>query len=101
MSWSAVPFGKHEGKMFPEIIVRDPDWFFWMVPKLYGKLADEPEPLARKGGAIKISAVRDFAGFCLSKPVVFYIRDGQHDFRTWISGGRFSKRGMTSEPVAS
>jgi hypothetical protein len=54
MIWSAVPFGKHEGKTFPEIIVRDPDWFFWMVPKLYGKLADEAEELARKARAIKI-----------------------------------------------
>jgi hypothetical protein len=53
MSWSAVPFGKYEGKTFPEIIVRDPDWFFLMVPKLYGKLADEVEELARRARAIK------------------------------------------------
>jgi hypothetical protein len=54
MSWSPVPFGKYEGSTLPEIIVRDPDWFFWMVPKLYGKLADEAEELARKARAIKI-----------------------------------------------
>ena len=58
MSWSAVPFGKYEGKTLPEIIVRDADWFFWMVPKLYGKLADEAEELARKVRAIKIPLPR-------------------------------------------
>ena len=36
MRWSTVPFGKYKGKTFPEIIVRDPDWFFWVLPKLYG-----------------------------------------------------------------
>ena len=54
MIWSAVPFGKYKGKTLPEIIVRDLDWFFWIVPKLYGKLADEAEELARKARAIKI-----------------------------------------------
>jgi hypothetical protein len=54
MSWSVVPFGKYKGKTLPEIIVRDLDWFVWVVPKLYGKLADEAEDLARKARAIKI-----------------------------------------------
>ena len=47
-------FGKYKGKTFPEIIVRDLDWFFWAVPKLYGKLAEEAEDLARKARTIKI-----------------------------------------------
>jgi len=54
MRWSAVPFGKYQGKTLPEIIVRDADWFFWILPKLYGKLADEAEALARRARAIKI-----------------------------------------------
>ncbi len=49
-----VPFGKYQGKSFPEIIVRDPDWFFWVLPNLYGKLADEAQELARRARAIKI-----------------------------------------------
>ena len=53
MHWSLVPFGKYKGKTFPEIIVRDPDWFFWALPKLYGKLAEEAQDLARKAGAIR------------------------------------------------
>jgi hypothetical protein len=30
-----VLFGKYRGKTLPETIVRDLDWFFWVVPKLY------------------------------------------------------------------
>jgi hypothetical protein len=54
MHWSTVRFGKYEGKTLPEIIVRDADWFFWALPKLYGKLAKEGQELARKAQAIKI-----------------------------------------------
>jgi hypothetical protein len=53
MHWSEVPFGKYQGKSFPEIIVQDPDWFFWVLPKLYGKLAHEAQELARRAKAIK------------------------------------------------
>ena len=54
MHWTPVPFGKYKGRTFPEIIVRDADWFFWILPELYGKLAKEAEELARKARAIKI-----------------------------------------------
>ena len=54
MRWSVVPFGKYVGKTLPEIILTDPDWFFWMAPKLYGKLGAEASDLARKARAIKI-----------------------------------------------
>jgi hypothetical protein len=53
MHWSAVPFGRYKGKTFPEIIVRDADWFFWVLPKLYGTLAEEAQELARRARAIK------------------------------------------------
>jgi hypothetical protein len=49
-----VPFGKYAGKTLPEIIVLDLDWFFWILPKLYGKLGRETCDLARKASAIKI-----------------------------------------------
>ncbi len=58
MFWTVVPFGKYKGKTLPEIIVRDPDWFFWAAPKLYGKLADEAEELARRARTIKIPNLR-------------------------------------------
>jgi uncharacterized protein (DUF3820 family) len=54
MWWSVVPFGKYRGKTLPQIIVRDLDWFFWVVPKLYGKLGNEAQDLAQKARAIKI-----------------------------------------------
>ena len=54
MYWSAVPFGKYQGHTLVEIVVRDPDWFFWMVPKLYGKLGRQAQDLARRIQAIKI-----------------------------------------------
>jgi hypothetical protein len=54
MSWSVVPFGRYRGKTLPEIIARDLDWFFWMLPKLYGRLGTEARDLARKVRAVKI-----------------------------------------------
>ena len=54
MQWSVLPFSKYKGKTLPEIIVRDIDWFFWMQPKLYGRIGEEAEDLARKARAIKI-----------------------------------------------
>jgi len=54
MRWTTVPFGRHKGKTLPEIIVRDLDWFFWALPKLYGRLAYEAQELARKVRAIKV-----------------------------------------------
>jgi hypothetical protein len=32
----------------------DPDWFFYMLPKFYGRLGEEAQDLARKATAIKI-----------------------------------------------
>ena len=58
MSWRAMPFGKYKGKTLPEIIVIDLDWFFWVLPKLYGKIAKEAHDLARKVRAIKIPGPR-------------------------------------------
>jgi hypothetical protein len=54
MRWTVVPFGKYKGKTLPEIIVHDLDWFFWALPKLYGKLADEAQTLARNARAIRV-----------------------------------------------
>jgi len=54
MNWSTVPFGKYEGKTLPQILLLDPDWFYYMLPKFYGRLAVEAQDLARKAMAIKI-----------------------------------------------
>jgi hypothetical protein len=54
MYWSAMPFGKYKGKTLPKIILIDLDWFYWALPNLYGKIAEEAQDLARKARAIRI-----------------------------------------------
>ena len=114
MRWSAVPFGKYQGKTLPEIIVRDLDWFFWIVPKLYGKLADEAEELARRARAIKIPNrvgrvwrsnismkwVTGFAALRSLTPTMLSILDGRQDFHISICRGLFAEN-TTSERAAS
>jgi hypothetical protein len=31
--WSIINFGRHEGKSFPQILLCDPDWFFWAMDR--------------------------------------------------------------------
>jgi hypothetical protein len=54
MTWSTVPFGKYQGNTLPQILLLDPDWFFWMLPKFYGPLALEAKALAERATRIKI-----------------------------------------------
>jgi hypothetical protein len=104
MSWSVVPFGRYRGKTLPEIIMLDLDWFFWILPKLYGKLGTEARDLARKSGtgensksSIGLTSTTGSAALRLSKLRVG-IGDGQSDFRTSTWRGRFVARSTTSEP---
>jgi hypothetical protein len=56
MQWSILTFGKHKGKTLVQILVKDPDWFFWAcknVP-LTGTLKDEADDLYRKATSIRI-----------------------------------------------
>jgi hypothetical protein len=54
MIWTTIPFGKHQGKTLPQIVIDDPDWFFWVLPGLYGQLKIEADDLARKASKIDI-----------------------------------------------
>jgi hypothetical protein len=54
MTWTAISFGKHRGRTLPQIILDDPDWFFWILPGLYGRLKIEADDLARKASKINI-----------------------------------------------
>lgn len=60
--WRVVDFGKWEskGKTLPQILVSDPDWFFWAVEKdifvKKGSLASEAQTLNRRAKSIKIPA---------------------------------------------
>ena len=29
MPWTELDFGKYKGKTLPQIVLKDPDWFFW------------------------------------------------------------------------
>jgi hypothetical protein len=33
MSWVPISFGKHSGLTLPQILFKDPDWFFWAIEK--------------------------------------------------------------------
>jgi hypothetical protein len=60
MIWTAIPFGKHQWKTLPQIVIDDPDWFFWILPRLYGQLKIEADDLARKASKIKIPRKNEF-----------------------------------------
>jgi len=55
--WSSVPIGKHKGKTLPQILLTDPDYFFWAMEQdrfFRGRLADEAKHIYRKARRIKI-----------------------------------------------
>jgi hypothetical protein len=56
MHWTTLNFGKHAGKSLPQIIISDPDWFFWGVAcgVFTGTFAAEAGDLVDKATAIKI-----------------------------------------------
>jgi hypothetical protein len=54
MTWTIVPFGRHKGKSLPQIILADPDWFYWVLSKLRGRLAVEGRELAARARRIRI-----------------------------------------------
>jgi hypothetical protein len=110
-----MPFGRYKGKTFPQIIVLDLDWFFWMLPKLYGKLGTEAHDLARKVRAIRIpkahrrdcevasislTSTTGFAALHSSRPRVG-VGNGRQDFHTSTWRGRFVARNITNEQAAS
>ncbi|SNB84054.1 hypothetical protein SAMN06265338_13215 [Rhodoblastus acidophilus] len=58
--WAEVNFGKWtgKGKTLPQVLVADPDWFFWAVSEgaFKGALAIQAETLARRAKGIKLPA---------------------------------------------
>jgi hypothetical protein len=56
MRWTPLNFGTHKGKSLPQVIISDPDWFFWAVASgvFTGTLVAEAEDLVEKATAIKI-----------------------------------------------
>ncbi len=56
MTWSELKFSKHKGKTLPQVVLSDPDWFFWAIEtKIFeGTIAREAECIAKKAKRIKI-----------------------------------------------
>lgn len=59
MNWSTLEFGKYRGKTLPQVLFRDPDWFFWAMEKDVFRnkgriLYQEAKELSRKARNIKI-----------------------------------------------
>ena len=56
--WNVVDFGKWKGKgkTLPQILVADPDWFFWALDNgaFKGPLAVQAETLAHRARAIRL-----------------------------------------------
>jgi hypothetical protein len=54
--WTKLNFGKHAGKTLPQVVLSDPNWFFWAVKKgiFAGSLADQAVILANRSTHITI-----------------------------------------------
>ncbi len=54
--WSVVDFGRYQGKTLPQIIFKDPDWFFWAIEgnRFHAGLEGQAEMLAARARNIKI-----------------------------------------------
>lgn len=57
-NWTVVNFGKYEGKgkTLPQLVLTDPDWFFYLVAKgaFRGPLEAEAAELSRRARSIRI-----------------------------------------------
>ena len=56
MEWIKVNFGKNIGMTLPQVMFKDPDWFFWACEKsvFKGGLEREAEEINRKARSIKV-----------------------------------------------
>ena len=58
MKWETLNFGKHRGRTLPQVVLSDPNWFFWAVSKgvFDGRLEFEAnaEALEQRARNIKI-----------------------------------------------
>jgi hypothetical protein len=54
--WSVLKFGKFAGKTLPQIVLGDPDWFFWAMEEgLFWRLmVSESEEINRKARGIAL-----------------------------------------------
>ena len=93
MRWTKLPFGKHLGKTLPQIVAANLDWFYYMLPKLRGKLGVEGRVLARRMKAVKIPGRRR------RREVEYYDEDGRFNgFRLVKTSSPMHSRGAIRLP---
>jgi hypothetical protein len=56
MIWSKLNFGKHVGRTLPQVVLSDPNWFFWAHRKriFCDRVAIDPKSLAARATHIGI-----------------------------------------------
>ena len=103
MNWTTINFGKHKGKTLPQVILDDPDWFFWAYEnKIFkGALAFEAQEVYRRARSIRVpqrNGQRMLVEYIIDKPTGKFgkmrlIPDGT-DLGTpqCLSGDRFLSR---------
>jgi hypothetical protein len=56
--WQELPFGRYAERTLPQVVLHDPDWFFWSLEKgafkYWPKLDAEADELARKARSIRL-----------------------------------------------
>ena len=67
MIWTTLDFGNHEGLTLPQLLFKDPDYFFWMMENPDGfkrslKLRAQALDLRRKATSIRIPGDGDGDG---------------------------------------
>jgi hypothetical protein len=68
MTWTELPFGKYTGLTLPQVLFKDPGWFFWAHTKsLHGDVAYEVGVLYPKATRIRVPGTE--------KPLVEYVTD--------------------------
>jgi hypothetical protein len=78
--WTRLPFGKHRGKTLPQVLLTDPDWFYWAAVQntiFWGPLAQEAADLAAKAARLKIPKRNR------KKWAVEYVFDRDGRFERW------------------
>jgi hypothetical protein len=55
MTWTELPFGKYTGMTLPQVLFKDPGWFFWAHTRpLHGTIAYEVGVLHPKATRIRV-----------------------------------------------
>ena len=55
MTWTDLPFSRHAGLTLPQVLFKDPGWFFWAHTRpLHGDVAYEVQALYPKATRIRV-----------------------------------------------